>query len=896
MKENAKLQIKQLVEEYNKIIKTDWVKTYNEETTKKNLILPLFNALGWKTDGNDVTAEEKISKKRVDYGFKLNGIPKFFVEAKPLKGDLDNIKYIEQAINYAWNKGCTWAVLTNFEVVKIFNAEWKTSDLLKSKFITLHCHEFLDDEKFNQLWLLSKYSFEHDLLDKEAEKWGKITKKVPVAEQLWVDLIKFRESLTKNITNLNLNKKLTDDELDESIQRILNRLVFIRNCEDRELEEKILISNMRDWKSKGVGGMVKNLRAVFSYFDEQYNSKIFSHHLCDDLEIDNEVLSEIIEGLYYTPDKSIYYDFKDIEADVLGNIYEQYLGHLLKKTKKTTQLTEDYVHRKEQGIYYTPIEIVDFIVRNTLKDLIKNKKSNVEKIRVLDPSCGSGSFLIKAFDVLNEHHLKTDKNYHYTQLDTITGQGVLYSKKLKILKNNIFGVDLDKQAVEIAQLNLLLKITERRHRLPILGDNIQCGNSLIDTPLIVGNKAFNWNTQFYDIMKNGFDVIIGNPPWGATISDKEKEYYLSNKSDYINTKREIASHVLFIELCLKLLKNDGYMGLILPNTWLYLLSTELIRDKILNECKIISLIELTKNIFAEAPDIVPVIIILKKTNSDKSKNIINTVSFTDQKTIDFNVFTNLKYTKIKQKDFITHTSKIFNLNLTPETKRILKKISNKTEKLSTLVDTNYGIKTGDNKKYITTYKEDANFVKCLKTRDISRYSIDWKHMWLNYGTHLAGYRKNSLEVPKIVIQYIRKLSLKRRLICAFDTQGDYYPLNNYSYITGNEGMLKYVSGILNSKLMNFYFSNTFIDYNIKPTYLNELPIRLSKKQKTTLTGAVSTIISLNNRVIELKDKITDERIELESKIKKIDNEIDDIVYRIYGITEKERKIIEESLK
>jgi len=213
-----------------------------------------------------------------------------------------------------------------------------------------------------------------------------------------------------------------------------------------------------------------------------------------------------------------------------------------------------------------------------------------------------------------------------------------------------------------------------------------------------------------------------------------------------------------------------------------------------------------------------------------------------------------------------------------------------------LAKTNYGIKTGDNDKYLAEEKKNKNFQKCLKSKEIGRYSIDWNNLWLNYGTHLAGYRKESLEVPKIIIQYIRKLSMKRRLICAIDQSGEYYPLNNYSYVTGNERTLKYLLAVLNSKLINFYFANTFIDYNIKPTYIDLLPIKvILEPQQQPLIKLVDKMLSLNKRLNELKDKSTDEKAKIEAEIKKTDQEIDELVYKLYGITEAEKKIIEESL-
>lgn len=236
------------------------------------------------------------------------------------------------------------------------------------------------------------------------------------------------------------------------------------------LRLKPLIANYREWESKGKGHLIKSLRETFIHFDNEYNSKIFAKHLCDELDIDNEVLHEVIEGLYTTKDNEAY-DFAIIDADILGTIYEQYLGHILRKTEKRAKVNENHAHRKEQGIYYTPTYIVKYIVDRTLGELLKDKKIDVQKIRVLDPACGSGSFLIKAFDVLNDYYKENDENYKQTQLDLESG--IPFKTKSRILQNNIFGADLDKQAVEIAQLNLLLKIAEKGHRLPLLEQNIK---------------------------------------------------------------------------------------------------------------------------------------------------------------------------------------------------------------------------------------------------------------------------------------------------------------------------------------------------------------------------------------------------------------------------------------
>ena len=447
-----------------------------------------------------------------------------FLEAKAIREDLSRKEFAEQAINYAWHKGAIWAILTDFEEVKVFNAEWKSTNYLQNQFFSLQCNQFLNN--FEQLWLLSRESLEQGLIDREAEKWGKKAKKIPVDKQLLSDLTKFRELIIKNILKNNTSKNLNEDDLEEMVQRIIDRLIFIRNLEDKQLEAPILQSLIRENTNKKI---YKKLNDVFRGIDDTYNSKLFTPHLCEEVVIDDDILEKTISGLFKTVDNTVHYDFSAIDADVLGNIYEQYLGHILKKTAKRASLTEGKAHRKEQGIYYTPTYVVDYIVKNTIGELAKDKKFDLKNIKVLDPACGSGSFLMKAFDYLVTLDKKKNGEIFQTKLD-LTGASASYGRKVEILKENIFGVDLDPKAVEIAQLNLLLKTAEKKHRLPILQENIKVGNSLIDDPAVAGDRAFKWEDEFKDVMKNGgFDVVIGNPPYVRQEDIKDyKPYFEKN--------------------------------------------------------------------------------------------------------------------------------------------------------------------------------------------------------------------------------------------------------------------------------------------------------------------------------------------------------------------------------
>lgn len=941
--ESAKQKIKALVDKYTRIKQESKLSKYNEENTKAEFIEPLFEALGWDVRNthhpDEVTREESISKDRVDYSFRINGIPKFFLEAKAIRENLDNPKFVEQAINYSWHKGCTWAVLTDFEEVKIFNAEWRTSDYSQSHLKTIACYEFL--QRFEELWLLSKESFQQGLLDKEAEKWGKRTKKTPVDKQLLTDFTWFREILSKNITKLNQIKNLTQEELNEATQRILDRLMFIRYCEDRGLEEKKLISNAREWDSRGRGQLVRSIRQVYSYFDKHYNSKIFAKHLCDELEIDNDVLYEIIEGLHYTKDRSISYDFSAIEADVLGNIYEQYLGHILKKTAKSAKLTESQARRKEQGIYYTPTYIVDYIVRNTLGKMLEEKKVKPDKIRVLDMACGSGSFLIKAFDVLNEYHMKHDKDYAQTALDVTVENGT-YSKKLKILENNIFGVDLDKQAVEVAQLNLLLKIAEKGRRLPLLQRNIKQGNSLIDNSLTPEDRTFNCRKEFSEIVEEGgFDVIIGNPPYIRQETLADQKVYFEREYKTFDPSADI--FVYFIEKAMSLLKNNGYLGFVVANRWLRANYGEPLR-KWLKGFEICTIIDFgSLKVFQDAKTY-PCILILRKSPARDTLKACQVTTLKFDSLVDY---VDKNSYLVNQKSFQDSGWALIDKSADS----VLSKIRRKGTHLGEQFAIHYGIKTGLNdafvinietrEKLISEDQKSADLIKPLATgRDIKRYGTvdldkfiivipfgwtrtksdnvpdEWKWFAKSYpaiAKHLAPFEEDASQrydkgefwwelracdyysdfnVPKIIYPRI-----SNKPSFTLDDKGCFLPDTGF-FITSSS---KYLLGVLNSKLMRFvsmYTCSTLIGgyYEFRSQYVEQFPIAPAPSDiRARIENLVTSMLKVEQKLSTIGSKLTDERARLEDEVRKIDAEIDELVYKLYGITEEEKKIIEECI-
>ncbi|MDP2797107.1 MAG: N-6 DNA methylase [Methanoregula sp.] len=350
--------------------------------------------------------------------------------------------------------------------------------------------------------------------------------------------------------------------------------------------------------------------------------------------------------------------------------------------------------------------------------------------------------------------------------------------------------------------------------------------------LIAQEKSFfHWELEFPEIFFDagklrenpGWDAVIGNPPWGADFDPLSKEFITIN---YKSASGEMESHIFFTEKGSSLINSDGLLGFITPNTWLSQKRGVNLRKYLLNNCSIVEIQHLAKNIFEDVPDIVPVIFTLSKGTGREIatvkilKNGLKNISLVDD---NFELINHIDVKKWRDDKEYS-----FNIYLSDSVDELLKKIELKSEEVSKNFDVHYGIKTGGNEKYLFESKLKDNYVPCLeKGAEIRRYEIKWHGRYLDYGNYLNGYKKHNLEVPKIIIQYTRKLSLKRRIVAGLDTEGKFYPLNRFSYIfsKANNYSILFLMAIISSNLLNYYHANKFIDYDIKPTYLQKHPIR-----------------------------------------------------------------------
>lgn len=882
-KDEAKQQIQKLVEKYEAEKAAGKISKYSEEETKRGFIEPLFEALGWGfSNKSEVTLEEQISGDRVDYGFYLNGRIKFYLEAKKIAVDLHREDYAKQAIRYSWNKGVTWAILTDFESLIVFNALSPEKSLAGKRFFEIPYNEYLD--RFDQLWLLSKEAFLSDNIDKAAEDQGKKLQKILVTEKLAQDLNHCRQLLTEAFTNL--NKNVSGHLIDEGVQKLLDRLIFIRVAEDRKVEPPTLIPLLHQWKSGGQIGKSSPYQAMIEKFrelDKIYNSNLFSEHPFEKWEEYSGNTEKVINILY--GDKDYFeYDFSAIPADVLGAVYENYLGYRLEQTKKKLfdqdlDLTKDRRKRKEQGIYYTPRFIVDYIVQNALGPVLDKCKSvnDLQKIKVLDPACGSGSFLVAAMNLIIKKYVDFEAK----------PDGFL---KIKILQNNIYGVDLDEQAVELARLNLLLNTFDAQTKLPNLGNNIKNGNSLIsgtdeELEKFFGKnyrdkKPFNWQEEFPEVFKQGgFDVVIGNPPW-VSIKGKHKSVdFDESELRYFTEKLGADTYrpnlfEMFIWKSLPLLREDANFSFVVPDRLCANEQFKKIRENILDNYSISNLL-----FKAEFPGIIGDIVVFVIKKSLVKNNLIK-----------IQVWPSLTTEIVSQAHFSSNPGKELSYS-SGGNEKLLVKINKTSQPLDKIFKTSVGFiaKSG------TLFKERQinTQIEVLKGGSIGCYEIKGCYYFDFKKENLVGGTQDINKLgsfPKILM---RKTGID--IIATLDSKGFYPEQSLYLIYGSTEEETLILLGCLNSKFLNWFYQNFAVTNKESTPQLKKIHLDKFPLPPKLVSSKISQLVKANinlKKEINKKTENSNEWQKIKDEIAKTDKKIDEEVYKLYGLTEEEIGVVE----
>jgi len=899
--EQINQKIESLVSRYRDLKKSKGPKEMHElseANVRSDFIDPLFETLGWDISKPDEYDREYSIKHggRADIALKINEKPVIFIEAKRFggiphineRGDGDWLLEERQAILYAAKEGAKWAILTNFEKFRVFNA--------RTGMTILDIESIYDyTDKIGKLLYLTK----------DAVVTGKIEKLAaweerPDIDLEFLELLKnWRITLANDIYERNRDNEVLKGEegeldlerLKDAVQRILDRLIIVRWAEDNLVLEdpNILQRKYNDWElSPTYNSIVDSLfadRALFDKFNDIHDGKIFERgHICEQIKVGDETLGAIIVAMNRI-------SFRKFDFDILGNTYETYLGHTLYfKDDGTLDLKPSQGTRKESGIYYTPPYVVDYIVRNTLGELLKDKTpEEVETIRVLDPACGSGSFLIKAFDYFKDYYEKENERIRAEKDDKIreyiksSGNQLKFDEmnglecsehrdvEKKILKNNIFGVDLDRQAAEIASVNLMLKALKPREKLPlILDENIRVGNSLIsgtkeELMEYFGDgwedkKPFNWGEAFGG---GGFDVVVGNPPYGIVFGEDQKAFI---EDCYPTFRRNNDIFVAFIEKGITLLKTGCLFSFIVPNTFLIGPYFNKLKECILNTTKILKILDFGINQVFNDPNVFNAIIVLQKEeNKDQREN--NIVELIDVLSDGELTETNFRISRMKQSMITDYHWKIID--------NIVEKVSRINPKLGDIafvkdVGLNYWTKGRGKKRggsigsriLYAGQQQDGEDIPYLKGRNIDRYWYKFDNHWLkhDYESHLDPevdifrYSPEYLEKDAKIIY--RQTSDK---IIATTDEHQYYLDKSVHLIVLREDCerkfnLKYVLTILNSKLATYFYrgvakevGRTFAQ--VKTFNVKRIPIySATPSQQKPLIELADRMLSLNKEL------------------------------------------------
>lgn len=919
-------------------------RSQSEADVRAGYVDLLFLALGWNVynEPGEHTSYRREGYVRgagyIDVGLEIGGQPALILEAKKFGAlpssaqriAFDRTPEEKQLFRYARGKKIDYCVLTNFERLHVFNADHERLILA------------FDDPAEYQRRLDELLHLSPEKVAAGSLRASERQLDIRDIDETFLDSLQtWRQLLANTIYLHNADKPALQTEgefnfakLMAAVQRILDRLILIRYADDREVLRTydVVDGMLSSYRNRGSYARPDDLMTDLTDFSERMNehhdTTLFKPgHVCEKVTIPNEILERVMSEMNNI-------SFRKFTSDVLGNTYETYLGTKLVLKNGEIRSEERRDVRKAGGIFYTPTPIVHHIVDSTLGRLIDELErqygldsiNQVKRIKLVDPACGSGSFLIYAYRVFADFYRRlneTIENERARLLATSDSSDMFERVELfkqlpeslrdyphYILENQLYGVDVDPEAAEIAAVNLTMQAFAdmRRDKLPlILNENIRVGNSLIAGTEEVLRKyfgagyrywrPFDWEEEFAGIMsEGGFSVVVGNPPYVQMSMDRAlepglREYLLEV---FGSSMGRLNTFGFFIQRGINLLNDGGLLSYIVPNTFLTQEYYRELRKYLLNSCQVISIATLDGMPFRKAV-VENVVVVLRKESRQEHRqsNLVSICALGKG-----------EQWQIPQATFSSSYDCTFSIHRYGDLERLRRKIESRSSKLGQLVNINQAIALKhDRASCLSKEAYGQEYKRVLDGRDVLRYAIRWSGNFLRYDVdkiHSCKREDIFLRDEKILFRRVGN-----GIVATLDTER-YYALNTLVVVTPKTRQvdLKFILALLNSKLLNWYYvlflkSTKGVFSEIQAKQVKRLPIRRVDFDNGTnealhngLVALAGKMLELNKRLVSTGSASSRERSGIAAEIERTTLEIDDQVADLYKITKEERRLIE----